>query len=102
MKQAICVEPMGVQLHKFKAEVDVIAENVKTGNILIKSFPNTFKELKFSCDDSCWKIIAESKVLPPCGVESEWKRIVKGLKEDETNFCTTIPIKAPVSGVVGD
>jgi hypothetical protein len=101
MKQSICVEPKGIQLHKFKAEVDVIAENVRTGNILIKSFPNTFKELKFSIDDSCWKIIAESNDLPPFEAESEWKRIVRGLK-DETDFCTTIPIEAKVPGVVGD
>jgi len=91
MIQALCIEPVGVQLHKFKAEVDVIAENMKNGNILIKSFPSTFKELKFSDDDLCWKIIKEMRELPRIDIDTEWRRIVKGL-ENEAYFCTTISI----------
>jgi len=56
MKQAICIKPLGVQLAKFVAEVEVIATNIVTGNILIKAFPKIFKELEFSEIEKCWNI----------------------------------------------
>lgn len=93
MLKSLCVKPLGVQLGKFKAEVEVIAQNVVTGNILIKSFNNTFKELTFSDDEECWVIASESKAMPACDENSQWKRIVKGMN-NETSVCTTIPIEA--------
>ena len=36
MIKSLCIEPSGVQLHKFMAEVDVVARNSQTDNILIK------------------------------------------------------------------
>lgn len=93
MLKSLCVKPLGVQLGKFKAEVEVVAQNIVTGNILIKSFNDTFKELTFSNEEDCWVITSESKIMPILDENSQWKRIVKGI-DNETSVRTTIPIEA--------
>lgn len=93
MKKAICVRPLGVQLGKFQAEVDVIATNVVTGNLIIKSFPRSFKELEFSVEEKCWEIKNEMDAPPNIDGDSEWRRLTKGIGKDEAPVCTTIPVK---------
>jgi hypothetical protein len=88
MIRCLPVKPLGVPLHTFMAEVDVIAQNVANGNLLIKIWNNLYKELTFSEDEKCWLVKKEFNNFPK---EDEWKRLVKGAKEDETNFCATIP-----------
>lgn len=88
MIRSIPIKPLGVPLHKFVADVDVVAQNVSNGNLLIKLWNNLYKELTFSENEQCWLIKREMNSFP---CEDSWKRLVKGAKEDETNFCTAIP-----------
>lgn len=100
MKQEIRVKPVGVQIRTFKAEVDVIAKNIITGNLIIKSFKDTYKELEFSENEQCWIIKGESQELPTINGKTEWRRVVKGVP-DETNIHPTISIKNALSRLVG-
>lgn len=88
MIQSLEIRPLGVPLGKFVAEVDVIAQNVCNGNLVIKLWNNMYKELTFSEDDKCWVAKREMDNLPE---DDEWRRLVKGTNEDETNICTTVP-----------
>lgn len=92
MKKALYIKPLGVPLGKFIAEVEVVATNIITGNILIKSFPTSFKELEFSEEEKCWNIKNEMLNLPEISENSNWRRIVKGVS-NETAVCATVPIQ---------
>lgn len=74
MLKSICVQPSGVQLHKFQAELDVIAENVSNGNILVKVFSDMFKELTFDDSTECW--VATDNVYHYMPQQEEWKRLI--------------------------
>ena len=99
MLKSIYVKPLGVQLRSFQAEVDVVAQDIVSGNLLIKSFGNVFKELRFSEEEECWVIKSEQSKCPPFTQESNWRRIVKGMKH-ETNIRPTVSNKIALSGVV--
>lgn len=72
MKRALCVKPIGIQIGKFKAEVNVVAENISNGHILIQTF-NKFKELIFDESEECWIPQTEYYKMPR---GEEWKTIV--------------------------
>jgi hypothetical protein len=92
MKKSLYIKPLGVPLGKFIAEVEVVATNIITGNILIKAFPASFKELEFSDEEKCWNIKNEMLDLPDISENSDWRRIVKGIK-DETPVCAAVSIQ---------
>lgn len=74
MIQSLCVEASGVALHKFMAQVDVVAENIHTGNLLIKMWNQIYKEFSFSDDEGCWVSITEFKQYP--SNEKNWKKVL--------------------------
>lgn len=75
MLKSLCVQPLGVQLHKFKAEVDVIAENVQNGNILVRVLRDSFKELQFDDSEQCW--IATNQIYNDIPQQDDWKRLIE-------------------------
>lgn len=99
MLKSIYVKPLGVQLRKFKAEVDVVAQDIVSGNLLIRSFGNIFKELQFSEGEECWVIKSEQSKCPTFTQESNWRRIVKGMK-NEINIRPTVSSKIALPRVV--
>ena len=74
MIKSLCMEPSGVQLHKFMAEVDVIARHSQTDNILIKTWNRLYREFSFSEDNKCWIPIKEFNKYPEN--EERWRRLV--------------------------
>ncbi len=74
MIKLLCMEPSGVQLHKFMAEVDVVARNSQTDNILIKTWNKLYREFSFSEDEKCWMPIQEFNKYPE--TEERWRRLI--------------------------
>ncbi len=74
MIKSLCMKPSGVQLHKFMAEVDVVARNSQTNNILIKTWNRLYREFSFSEDEKCWIPIQEFHQYPD--TEEKWHRLV--------------------------
>ncbi len=99
MLKSIYVKPLGVQIRKFQAEVDVVAQDIVSGNLLIKSFGNVFKELQFSEGEKCWVIKSEQSKCPAFTQDSNWRRIVKGM-ENEINIRPTVSNKIALPRVV--
>lgn len=74
MVKSLCVKPLGVQLRNFQAELDVVAENVATGNILVRIFKNKYRELEYDNQEKCWFSLAEDHENIPD--EESWKRLI--------------------------
>jgi hypothetical protein len=74
MIKSLCIEPSGVHLKKFKAEVDVVARHSQTDNILIKTWNKIYKEFSFSEDKGCWVHVKEFNEYPKS--EERWHRLV--------------------------
>ena len=74
MIKSLCMEPSGVQLNKFMAEVDVIARNSQTDNILVRTWNKLYREFSFSEDKKCWIPINEFNEYPEN--EKRWHRLV--------------------------
>lgn len=68
------MQPSGVQLHKFKADVDVVARHAQTDNILIKTWNKLYREFSFSQDEECWIPVDEYQEYPEN--EKRWLRLV--------------------------
>jgi hypothetical protein len=64
MIQKLVIRPDGVPLHKFLAEVDVVAEQQKTKNLLIITWNKIYKELSFSSKENCWIVEKEYQEYP--------------------------------------
>ncbi len=58
------IRPSGVPLHTFGAEVNVVAKQIDTNNLLIEIWDKTFKEISFSKEEDCWIIEKEYKEYP--------------------------------------
>lgn len=64
MIQRLLVRPSGVPLHKFGAEVNVVAKHKRTRNILIETWDKRYEELSYSKEEDCWIIEEEYSKYP--------------------------------------
>ncbi len=64
MIQKLLIEPSGVPLHTFGAEVNVVAKQIDTNNLLIETWDKVYKEISFSKKKECWIVENEYKEYP--------------------------------------
>ena len=64
MIQKLYIRPSGVPLHKFGAEVNVVAKQIDTNNLLIETWDKIYKEISFSKEEDCWIVKEEYLKYP--------------------------------------